>query len=316
MKIENQDAPNECYLCGHAGSREILSLKVVGWETPFRLLRCTTCGLEFLRPRPLANRMLNQYGEDYYRNGYLAHEADRRRQFRALLAELRQRGASGPLLDVGAGIGLLVSVAQQEGWQVAGIEPSAAACRLARELYGIHLTCGQITEAPPVPEFGVVVLWQVVAHVSDPLDLLRRAAQTLRPDGHLLISSINWNDPHYRLAKFLTRWKKVNAIHLPTVLWRFREEDLKSLARLAGLRIDSVEYAPRAFRESFGWKRRLLECGFAAYRRIAGTGEEMRMWCRSGADCPRSAFMERSTGSERKKLLSQVAPAQCVETTL
>jgi SAM-dependent methyltransferase len=280
MKIENQNVPNECYLCGHAGSREVLSLKLPDWETSFRLLRCTSCGLEFLRPLPPANRMLNQYGEGYYRNGYLVHETDRRRQFRALLEELSQRGASGPLLDVGAGIGLLVSVAKQEGWQVAGIEPSMAACRLAQELYGIHLDCGQITEVVPRPEFGVVVLWQVVAHVSDPLDLLRRAAKMLRTDGLLVISSINWKDPHYGLAKLLTRWKKVNAIHLPTILWRFRKEHLQSLASQAGLRVESVEYGPRAFRESFGWKRRLAERGFEAYRRSTGTGEEIRLWCR------------------------------------
>lgn len=280
MKIENQDVPNECYLCGHAGSREIFSLKVPDWETPFSLLRCTTCGLEFLRPLPSANRMLNQYGEDYYRNGYLAFEEKRRAQFRMLLGQLRPRGASGPLLDVGAGIGLLVELAREEGWDAQGIEPSPAACRLAREHYGIKLRQSQLTNVSTDPIFGVVVLWQVVAHVSDPLDLLRRAAKMLRPDGLLVISSINWKDPHYRLAKFLTRWKKVNAIHLPTILWRFREEHLQSLASRAGLRVESIEYGPRAFRESFGWKRRLAEKGFETYRRATGTGEEIHLWCR------------------------------------
>jgi SAM-dependent methyltransferase len=268
-----------CYLCGDHGSREVLSLQVSGWEAPFRVHRCPSCRLEFLWPLPVGSET-NIYDERYYRNGYLAHEVDRRRQFSALLAELLQRGASGPLLDVGAGIGLLVSVAKQEGWQVTGIEPSSAACRLARELYGIHLTCGQLTEVAPVPESGVVVLWQVVAHLRDPLDLLRRAAKMLRTDGLLVISSINWKDPHYRLAKFLTRWKKVNAIHLPTILWRFREEHLQSLASRAGLRVESVEYGPRPFRESFGWKRRLAERGFEAYRRATDTGEEIRLWCR------------------------------------
>ncbi len=253
-----------------------MSLKMPGWEIPFSLLRCSCCQLEFVWPLSPGS---NPYDESYYRNGYLAHEADRRRQFRALLAELLERGVSGPLLDVGAGIGLLVAVAKREGWEAEGIEPSAAACRLARELYEIHLTCGQITEVASVPKFGVVVLWQVVAHASDPCDMFRRVAKMLRPDGLLLISSINWNDPHYRLANFLTRWKKVNAIHLPTILWRFREEHLKSLARRAGLRVESVEYGPRAFRESFGWKGRFAERGFEAYRRATGTGEEIRLWC-------------------------------------
>lgn len=271
---------HECYLCGHRESRKILSLQVPHWETPFTLCRCASCRLEFLWPLPCAEQSLRVYDERYYRNGYLAFEEKRRAQFRMLLGQLGPRGAAGPLLDVGAGIGLLVEVAREEGWDAQGIEPSPAACRLARERYGIELRQSQLTNVSPDPIFGVVVLWQVVAHVSDPLDLLRRAAKMLRPDGLLLISSINWNDPHYRLAKFLTRWKKVNAIHLPTILWRFREEHLKSLTCRAGLRVESVEYGPRPFRESFGWKRRLAERGFEAYRRATGTGEEIRLWCR------------------------------------
>lgn len=276
-----------CHLCGRSSSREVLSLDVPSREGGFRLFRCVSCGLEFVWPMPSDAEALQLYDESYYRNGYLAHEADRRKQFLMLLARLRERGASGPLLDVGAGIGLLVSVAKQEGWQAEGIEPSAAACRLARELYGIHLTCGQITEVAPAPDFGVVALWQVLAHVSDPLEVLRSAAKMLRPDGLLVMSSIHWNDPHYRLAKLLTQWKKVNAIHMGTILWRFRADHLNSLARRAGLRVESVEFGPRPFRTSWGWKRQLFEQIFEVYRTATGTGEEILLWCRPFNSAPR-----------------------------
>jgi len=303
--------PNECTLCGPSRFRRVLSLQPVGWENTFGLWRCHCCDLEFIWPQPTS--LSNIYDEAYYRNGYFVHQADRRRQFRELLKQFRQREDSGPLLDVGAGIGLLVSVAKQENWQAEGIEPSAEACRLAREICGIHLTCRKITEMPPSSEFGVVVLWQVLAHVPDPLEMLRHAAKMLRPDGTLLVSCIHWDDPHYRLARLLTRWKKVNAIHIPTILWRFREEHLKELVRRAGLRVHTFDYGRRAFQERFGWKRRLVEQSFEAYRKMTHTGEEIRVWC-SGGRVDTSLFLKNSTGLEPRALLRQAPLPRRAET--
>ncbi len=301
IRIEGHP-PNECALCGPSSFRRVLSPQSLGRENVFGLWRCRSCDLEFVWPQPDSPSDL--YDEAYYRNGYFVHQADRRTQFRDLLMQFRRRGDSGPLLDVGAGIGLLVSVAKQESWQAEGIEPSAEACRLAREICGVHLTCGKITEMAPSPEFGVVVLWQVLAHVPDPLETLCHAARMLRPDGTLLVSCIHWGDPHYRLARLLTRWKKTNAIHIPTILWRFREEHLNELLRRTELRVQTLDYGRRAFQERFGWKRRLLEQGFEAYRRMTRTGEEIRVWC-SGGRADARLPMDNSTRLETCTLLSR-----------
>jgi SAM-dependent methyltransferase len=245
--------------------------------------------LEFVWPQPTL--VLETYDEAYFRNGYLVHLADRSRRFRHLLKRLKQRGATGPLLDVGAGIGLLVYAAKQENWQAEGIEPSVAACRLSREVCGINLTCGEITEIVPSSEFGIVVLWQVLAHVPDPQEMLRVAARFLRPEGTLLVACIHWDDPHYRLARFVTRWKKVNGLHMPTILWRFREKHLEELAHRAGLSVQSLEYGPRPFRGPFGWKRTLLENAFEAYRKITGMNEEIQLWCKRSTDTSRKGVL-------------------------
>jgi SAM-dependent methyltransferase len=186
---------------------------------------------------------------------------------------------------------------------------------LARELYGISLTYGGITEMTPEAELGIVVLWQVLAHIPDPLEALRCAARMLRPDGTLLVTCIHWDDPHYRLARLLAQWKKVNAIHIPTILWRFRREHLEELARRAHLRVQSFEYGFRAFREPFGWKRQVLECGFAAYRRVTKTGEEMRGWLRPCLDVRRNLLPESSIKLETQNVVSQTAFMLCGEKT-
>ena len=279
MNSGNRDVPDKCYLCGCPESRQVLSLLVPGWEIPFRLWRCPSCRLEFIWPLPSLRPGLNPYDESYYRDGYMAFEAQRRGRFRTLLDRLRGQGAVGSLLDIGAGVGLLVDAAKKEGRIAEGMEPSPDACRLARDLYGVELQQTEITDVDPQPIFGVVVLWHVLAHTADPREVLRQAAKMLRPAGLLVMSFVNWNDPHYQLGMLLARWKHANAIHVPTILWRFRGEHLQALAQQVGLHIETVNYEHRTCRPSSGWKRNLLELGFEAYRKATRTSEEMEVWC-------------------------------------
>jgi len=280
MNPENREIPGNCYLCGRPESRQVLSLAVPGWEIPFCLWRCPSCRLEFIWPLPPLRPGLNLYDESYYRNGYMAFEAQRRARFRTLLDRLRGQGAVGPLLDIGAGVGLLVDAAKKEGWTAEGMEPSPDACRLARDLYGVELQQTEIMDVDPQPIFGVVVLWHVLAHTADPREVLRQAAKMLRPAGLLVMSFVNWNDPHYQLGMLLAHWKHANAIHVPAILRRFRGEHLQALAQQAGLHIETVNYEHRTCRPSSGWKRNLLELGFEAYRKATRTSEEMEVWCR------------------------------------
>ena len=280
MNPENRGVPDKCYLCGRSESRQVLSLPVPGWETPFCLWRCQSCRLEFIWPLPPLRRGLNLYDESYYRNSYIAFEAQRRARFRTLLDRLRRYGAAGPLLDIGAGIGLLVDAARKEGWIAEGMEPSPDACRLARDLYGVELQQTEITVVDPQPIFGVVVMWHVLAHTADPRAVLRQAAKMLRPAGLLVMSFVNWNDPHYQLGMLLARWKHANAIHVPAILRRFRGPHLQALAQQAGLHIEAVNYEHRTCRPSSRWKRNLLELGFEAYRKATRTSEEIEVWCR------------------------------------
>jgi SAM-dependent methyltransferase len=282
MNLQNCVRPARCYVCGCSKTRKVLSLTVRDWAKSFSILRCGSCRLEFLWPLPEWQQTARLYDERYYEAGYLAHERERRAQFRSLLSQLAQRGASGPLLDVGAGPGLLVALAKEQGWAAEGIEISPAACRIARRRYGVELRQGEITEVSPGPRFGVVVLWQVVAHTLDPAAILSSAAAALRPGGLLVMSFVNWRDPHYRLGKLMARWKGVNAIHVPTILWHFEAGHLRALAQRAGLAVDTLEYAPRSVQPRCGWKRRVLEACFKAYRKTTRTGEEIHVWCRPG----------------------------------
>jgi SAM-dependent methyltransferase len=113
--------------------------------------------------------------------------------------------APSALLDVGCGRGDLGAALVRRGWHVAGIEPSAEACALARSR-GVDATVGTLETAPYEDEtFSAVVMRHSLEHVPDPIGDLQRVQRLLRPDGLLVISVPNfasWERRRFGTASF------------------------------------------------------------------------------------------------------------------
>lgn len=128
------------------------------------------------------------YGDECLRGleEYLARD-------RALVAELLERGGSGPLLDVGAGAGILLRAARESGLEAAGLEYSAPSAARARASTGATVHESSIEEAPLSPESqGLVVFSHSLEHLRDPSSALRRARELLRRGGLVHVAVPNW----------------------------------------------------------------------------------------------------------------------------
>jgi SAM-dependent methyltransferase len=107
-----------------------------------------------------------------------------------LVASLR--GERLRLLDLGCGPGWYTEKLARFG-EVTGIDLSDEAINLARSLYpGIAFIAGSLYDVPiPAQHFDVVVSQEVIDHVEDAPALLDRAADALKPGGHLILSCAN-----------------------------------------------------------------------------------------------------------------------------
>lgn len=100
------------------------------------------------------------------------------------------------LYDVGAGAGEFLSVARDEyGFVVAGNDILEGAIAVARELSGIDLDLGDLSEQEHEDEFDVVTMWCVLAHVRDGERMMREVHQMLAPGGVLFLQT-----PHNTVA--------------------------------------------------------------------------------------------------------------------
>jgi SAM-dependent methyltransferase len=97
------------------------------------------------------------------------------------------------LLEIGCGNGFFLTQARAQGWQeVRGVEPSADAIRKAPPELAGAITQDVMREGLFTPEsFDAVCLFQVLDHISTPVDLLEECFAVLRPGG--LILALNHN---------------------------------------------------------------------------------------------------------------------------
>jgi 2-polyprenyl-3-methyl-5-hydroxy-6-metoxy-1,4-benzoquinol methylase len=111
------------------------------------------------------------------------------------IVELLERLGVHRVLDLGAGNGALCSVMKNTGREVVGLEYDKAGVDLARSSFpGIRFYNYGVQDDPSEllavePPFDAVVSTEVVEHLFSPHLLPIYAAQTLRSDGLLIIST-------------------------------------------------------------------------------------------------------------------------------
>jgi 2-polyprenyl-3-methyl-5-hydroxy-6-metoxy-1,4-benzoquinol methylase len=184
-----------CALCGRDDYRPLFQIG------EFPIVDCMGCGLRYLRRRLRPERLLEIYRQpDYFRSdnsmvqGYVDYFADRRN----LLSTFRRRMGwlfkklghprPGRLLDVGCAAGYGVEYAVSQGWDAYGLEPSPVAFHAAQERLGERVHCGTLDSAPYEGGFfDIILMWDVVEHLPDPLAILRKAHELLKPGGWLSV---------------------------------------------------------------------------------------------------------------------------------
>lgn len=101
---------------------------------------------------------------------------------------VRMRPKATSLLDIGAGIGLLVGEARRRGLQAEGVEPSTWATDVAKTQFGLEIHNG-ILPHPAIEgrTFDIITLVDVIEHVCDPVGMLRLVRSHLAPGGIAVI---------------------------------------------------------------------------------------------------------------------------------
>ena len=200
-----------------------------------RLVRCRSCGLQYVSPRPLASDIVDAYsgGDD---PAYVSQVAARERTFADAVAHIETiLPGRGRILDVGTAAGAFLAAARGRGWHVEGCEPNAWLAEWGSRHYGIAIRTGELFDQSFAPgSFDVVTLWDVIEHTPDPTRVIRTVRDLIRPGGLLIV---NYPDIGSWIARALgRRWPFLSSVHL----YYFTRETMRRLLERHGFDVIEI----------------------------------------------------------------------------
>jgi SAM-dependent methyltransferase len=255
------------------------------------LYACAACGTVQQPSLPTGRELVDLY-RDMRDDAYLDEEKGRRATARRLLERVEAHAPRRRrLLDVGCGPGLLLDEARSRGWEVMGLEPSAASRAHATGL-GLDVRDGTLEDLDPATDggFDAITLTDVIEHFDDPAGALRRCAELLGDGGVVLVVTPDPSSPTARLLG--SRWWG----YLPAHTYLLPRRTLKRLLSDAGLETVSEGNLRRSFRVDYWLSGAGERSGLAG--KVVGTARKL---------LPGERLLTLSLGDERVVLAKRGA---------
>lgn len=209
--------------------------------------RCRPCGYAFVDPRPSAKEII-----DFYREGETGLSLDeavaKERSFpnttvdahRAIRRISTLNPTKGRLLDVGCGQGFFAKEAQDDGFTVDAIEIADAQRACAAQMLGTEPLDVPFEEFSEERPYDAIVMSQILEHVIDVNEWIRKARRLLGPAGILFVASPSF-------ASFFRRLLQARDPYVtpPVHLNYFSPDNLALLLRKHGFQVLGVETVSR-----------------------------------------------------------------------
>ena len=239
-----------------------------GRNVSYDLRRCQSCSLVWVSDPPSPDELGSHYGPDYHKAITTASETSPKRWESHKKSIARFKGG-GSVLDIGCSSGSFLNSIKNSNWKLHGIEMSPDEAERARERTGAQVFVGDILNADfPENSFDLVTSFDVLEHVYNPKDCMKKIAYWLKPGGvfYVFIPNIEAWEARF----FSSYWF---GLELPRHLCHFGPESLRKLTSRAGLselslstpRVTYAEYSIRyVYDESLrrmGFRREPLSAG-------------------------------------------------------
>lgn len=155
-----------------------------------RIVKCKNCGLLCTNPR-LSKREIKEFYRSTEDPFYIDQRHFKEIQAARYIRQIeRFRSPPARILDVGCYAGFFLKIAQQRGYQVIGLEPSLWAVEYARKELGLEVMQGFIKDIEFKPQtFDIATMYQVIEHLTDPVEDLTTLQHILKKDGLLVIET-------------------------------------------------------------------------------------------------------------------------------
>lgn len=269
----------KCHICGSSDYKIINKCRIadedaevpVGQEC-LSLVKCKACGLVFVNPQPLfsAEELERLYAKEYFNKDYMKFYGEEKpgalqsnEPFSHRLDLIEKYKEKGKLLDIGCATGAFLRLAKEKGWETYGVEVSAYAAEIAGKKYNLNVFKGKLEDAGFQDSyFDAVSASDILEHINNPADFLKKIRRILKEDGILYIAVPNCASFYFRFFGLISRFNQKNYFVLPHHLYHFSPKTIRSLLGNAGFEIADLRFshsrAKPLFMNIFNFHDRLL----------------------------------------------------------
>ena len=184
------------------------------------------------KPTPTPSELPNYYKtEDYISHTdskrnllEIIYHTVRKTTLKRKLRLINKLAKKGKLLDIGAGTGDFIQVAQQNGWNVTGIEPDDQARTIANTKTNNVVYNLEKLDQLETQVYDVITLWHVLEHLPNLEAHIELLKKLLKPNGTLIVAVPNFKS--YDANYYKEFWA---AYDVPRHLWHFSKNAINSL---------------------------------------------------------------------------------------
>lgn len=131
---------------------------------------------EFYAKYPTSSLEWHINESDFYRKIYLSG-----------LDLLPSKPDQSHVLDIGCSSGYFLSIAQEQGYEISGVEPNQKESKYALD-NGINIIGSSLKDIQQAQiTFDAITLWDVLEHIKDPVNYLKSLRMFLKPNGYVFV---------------------------------------------------------------------------------------------------------------------------------
>jgi 2-polyprenyl-3-methyl-5-hydroxy-6-metoxy-1,4-benzoquinol methylase len=176
---------------------------------PWQISVCVKCSFAQVNPEPTSAQLDDIYRASYFSKKKYDQSFSQRKEYQRRMALLARftHGLKPRVLDAGCGTGDFIGAAKGS-YEMWGREFSDEAVKTAQ---AAHPECKHRISSGPIEDydappntFDAITMWDVIEHLWNPHIVVKKLLESLKPGGHLLISTPDIGAPTAKILR--RRW--------------------------------------------------------------------------------------------------------------
>lgn len=239
----------KCCICGNSNATFIGSGQDFEYHTSgetFSMMRCNSCGLIYLNPRPVVSEFKKIYPPTYHAYNFSENNFGFPYKVRSKIEKWRLlNDCSGlpdnaRILDVGCGDGFHLSLLAKSGkknWSLEGVDVDKHAIEAAT-LKGLKVHLGTVEEVDlPAESYDLIFMIMTIEHLERPDKTICNIKRLLKKGGRLVIVTDNTGSFDFTFFR-KHYW---GGYHFPRHWNLFNRPSLRRLAEKTGFEVESLK---------------------------------------------------------------------------